>query len=238
MLHIKNLIAKYPGNSSPALQIDNFSAKEGEIIAVLGANGSGKSTLFRAINREIENVSGEIIIQSKKNYRTSKCIRNVTQDVNEGVISGLTILENMVLSADDQCLFYSSKAKKYRKMIAELSPELEDFIERNVDQLSGGQRQKIALLLALLKKPKLLLLDEHTSALDPNSSKNLMEYTYKILKGEKLTTLMITHSMSDALRYSDRIIVINNGRIVHDMCNKTHKITSEELLKLLTYTES
>ncbi|MDR1475135.1 MAG: ATP-binding cassette domain-containing protein [Holosporales bacterium] len=217
MLRINNVTKSFPRVFEPVLKGINLSLREGEFCTVVGANGSGKSTLLKIISGEYRADSGEV----KRNGDVSQ----VVQDVNKGTIPAMTVLENIVLSRTKtpRFAFYWRHLNDIIDKIRSLNIGLEKFIDQPLGILSGGQRQAIATLMAVNSGGKILLLDEHTSALDPKMQKMLMEYTARSVRELRLTTLMITHNMEDALKYGDRLIMMHSGRIVVDLkgCEKS-----------------
>ncbi|MDR2268017.1 MAG: ATP-binding cassette domain-containing protein [Holosporaceae bacterium] len=211
MLEIINVTKSFSGVFEPVLKEINLSLKEGEFCTVIGANGSGKSTLMKIISGEYSADSGEVVRNGE--------ISQVVQDVNKGTIQSMTMLENIAISSTKTpCFsFYKRHKSKAVDKIRSLNIDLEKFIDQPLSVLSGGQRQTIATLMALNSGGKILLLDEHTSALDPKMQLLLMEYTEKSIRELGLTTLMITHNMDDAVKYGDRLIMMHKGRIVADL---------------------
>ncbi|MDR3187002.1 MAG: ATP-binding cassette domain-containing protein [Holosporaceae bacterium] len=211
MLQINNVTKSFSGIFEPVLKEINLSLAEGAFCTVIGANGSGKSTLMKIISGEHFADSGEI--------RKNGDVAQVVQDVNRGTIPSMTMLENIALSSTKtpRFSFYKRCKNDVMSKIKSLNIGLEKFIDQPLSVLSGGQRQTIATLMALNSGGKILLLDEHTSALDPKMQLLLMEYTAKSARELGLTTLMITHNMEDAVKYGDRLIMMHKGRIVADM---------------------
>lgn len=244
MLKIVDLNKKfYPGTPEEHTVFESFSIdiEENVCTTILGPNGCGKSTLFNMISGSIKNDSGEIVL-NEKNIETlaeqerALFIGKVSQDPSMGVSPSLNIMENMSLAVKKGEKFTFKKLVKREnvdgivKSLKELDLGLEDKLNTQVKFLSGGQRQSLSLLMATIKRPDLLLLDEHTAALDPKTSKLIMDKTNDLIKKEKITTLMITHNLKHAIDYSDRIIMLNKGKIVLDI--KANQITEEELAKV------
>jgi putative ABC transport system ATP-binding protein len=227
MLHLKNITKSFNGAFEPVLKGIDLSLKSGEFCVVIGANGSGKSTLMKVISGEHAADSGEI--------RRNGGVAQVVQDVNKGTIPAMTLLENIALSCNRKPRFSFYKRHKNEAVgkIAELNIGLEQYVDHPLGALSGGQRQMIATLMAVNSGGEILLLDEHTSALDPKMQVKLMEYTVKSIAERRLTTLMITHNMNDAVKYGDRLLMLNRGRIVEDFCGKHKaKLDAQSLVKL------
>ncbi|MDR2681890.1 MAG: ATP-binding cassette domain-containing protein [Holosporaceae bacterium] len=211
MLEINNVKKSFSGVFEPVLKGIDLSLKEGEFCTLIGANGSEKSTLMKIISGEYLADSGEI--------RRSGEVSQVVQDVNKGTIPSMTMLENIALSRMKmpRFSFYKRHRSEVVEKIKSLRIGLEKFVDQPLGVLSGGQRQTIATLMAMNSGSKILLLDEHTSALDPKMQTLLMEYTAKSVREQGLTTLMITHNLEDAVKYGDRLIMMHRGRIVVDI---------------------
>jgi putative ABC transport system ATP-binding protein len=242
MLEIKNLYKSFNmGTDNEAIIFENFNLhiNKGECTGILGANGCGKSTLFNIISGVLTPEKGDILLNGisinglKENER-ARYIGRVYQNPSMGVSPSLTILENMSLS-DKKCqkftlrkLIKKSNIEKYEKLLKTLDLGLESKLNTEVKFLSGGQRQSLSLLMATMNNPELLLLDEHTAALDPKTSRLVMEKTRELIKTQSLTTMMISHNVKDTIKYSDRIVMLDKGRVVLDVKNKD--ITEKELL--------
>jgi putative ABC transport system ATP-binding protein len=229
MLELKNVTKSFGLGLEPVLRGISLSLKPSEFCVLIGANGSGKSTLMKVISREHTVSSGEVICRGN--------ISQVVQDVNKGTIPSMTLLENIALGQmrckKPKFLFYNRHKNEVLKKILELNIGVEDYIDQPLSSLSGGQRQMIATLMALNSGGEILLLDEHTSALDPKMQIMLMEYTVKSVREQQLTTLMITHNMEDAVRYGDRLIMLHHGKIVEDIYGKDKaNITARGLVSL------
>lgn len=234
MLEITKLYKTYENSQDPILKGIYLHLSPGDFCVIIGSNGSGKSTLFKAITDEINIDSGNI----KKNSHVSI----VTQNINSGTIPEMTMLENIVLSKlslkNPGFRFYKNYRNQIISEIRELNLGFEKFIDTPLNSLSGGQRQIIATFMALNSGSKIILLDEHTSALDPKSQKILMGYTAKAVKDYKLTALMITHKLEDAHKYGNRLIMMHNGKIIHQLNEEEKNITSVEQLNNLFYQSS
>ncbi|MDU1910063.1 ABC transporter ATP-binding protein [Fusobacterium sp.] len=244
MLEIKNLSKSFNGGTENELNIFeefNLNIKDSEFVAILGSNGCGKSTLFNLISGSLKEDTGSIILDEKsinslKEEERAWGIGKVHQDPSKGVSPSLTILENLSL-ADKKCekfslrnLIKKDKIKRFVEILKEVDLGLENKLDTQVKFLSGGQRQALSLIMATLKKPKLLLLDEHTAALDPKTSKVIMEKTKQLIDKQNITTMMISHNLRDAVQYADRIIMLDKGRVILDVESK--KITESELVKI------
>lgn len=220
MLKIYNIQKSFPGNFEPTLKDIDLNLDHGEFCIVIGSNGSGKSTLIRTISGECSLDDGKILINDRNVTKQdrSQFIACVTQDVSKGTIPEMTLLENMVLSQmrdkSNGFGFYKNKEQQIISLIADLKMGLETYINEPLQKLSGGQKQIIATLMAVSSKPEILLLDEHTSALDPKMQKMLMKYTADSIAQYGITTMMITHKLDDAVAYGNRLIMLHQGRIV------------------------
>lgn len=206
----------------------NISVGKGEFVAVVGSNGSGKTTMLNIISGDIFPDSGQIILDGKdiskqKNYKRATKIARVFQDPSVGTCPSMTIFENMSV-ADNKAKMYSltpglnSKRKEfYQTQLEILGMGLENRLDTKAGTLSGGQRQALSLIMATLVRPELLLLDEHTAALDPKSGDVVMHLTEKIIKEKQITTLMITHNLRYAVDYGSRSVMMHEGSVVLDI---------------------
>lgn len=242
MLEIRNMSKSFNiGTDNEASIFNDFSLQinKGECTGILGANGCGKSTLFNIISGVLIPEKGDIILNGKtinklKENERARYIGRVHQNPSMGVSPSLTILENISLS-EKKCqkftlrrLVKKNRIEQYREILKTLDLGLENKLDTEVKFLSGGQRQSLSLLMATLNKPELLLLDEHTAALDPKTSRLIMEKTQELIKTQTITTMMISHNVKDTIKYSDRIVMLDKGRVILDVRNKD--ITEKELL--------
>ncbi len=249
MLKITNLHKTFnPGtvNAKKALDGLNLELREGDFVTVIGGNGAGKSTMLNAIAGVFTPDFGKIEIDgvdvtSMPEYKRAAYLGRVFQDPMKGTAADMEIAENLSIAArrgTKRRLVWGLPRKEregYKKLLAELDLGLENRLSSKVGLLSGGQRQAVTLLMATIKKPKLLLLDEHTAALDPKTAAKVLEITEKIVKEHNLTTVMITHNMRDAIKYGNRLIMMNEGRIIIDVSGEEkQKLTVEQLLGLFT----
>ena len=249
MLKITNLQKTFnPGtvNAKTALCGLDLHLKDGDFVTVIGGNGAGKSTLLNAIagvwkpdygTIEIDGVDVTNIPEHKR----AKFLGRVFQDPMKGTAPDMEIAENLAIAArrgtKRKLIWGVRKAERqrYRELLATLELGLEDRLSSKVGLLSGGQRQAVTLLMATLQRPKLLLLDEHTAALDPKTAAKVLELTDRIVTENKLTTLMITHNMKDAIVHGNRLIMMHEGRIIVDVeGEEKKKLTVEMLLNLFT----
>ena len=233
-------------NEKKALNGLSLELKEGDFVTVIGGNGAGKSTLLNALAGTWFVDSGKIYIDGvdvtkKAEHKRAAYLGRVFQDPMMGTAATMGIDENLALAARRGKLrglrsgITKAEREGYRELLATLDLGLEDRITSKVGLLSGGQRQAVTLLMASLKKPKLLLLDEHTAALDPKTAAKVLETTDKIVNSDHLTTLMITHNMKDAIAHGNRLIMMNSGKIVLDISGEDKKkLTVEDLLEQFT----
>lgn len=246
MLEIKEIYKTFNKgtvNEKHALNGVNLTLNEGDFCTVIGGNGAGKSTTLNAIAGVWPVDSGAIIIDGKdvsglSEHKRAPYLGRVFQDPMTGTVADMEIIENLALAArrgKRRGLSWGVKAKereKYRELLAEFELGLEDRMSSKIGLLSGGQRQAITLLMATLQKPKLLLLDEHTAALDPKTASKVLELSDKIIKENNLTALMVTHNMKDAIVHGNRLIMMNNGKVILDISGEEKKkLTVDELLK-------
>ena len=219
----------------------NLEIEEGEWVTIIGGNGSGKSTLMNVISGVHQLDSGSIYIDGEDvtklpEHKRAKYLGRVFQDPNMGTAGMISIEENMSIASRRMRKntlkwgFHKDERKKYYEMIKSLNLGLEDRLLQKVGLLSGGQRQAITLLMATLETPKILLLDEHTAALDPKTARIVLEITEKIVTENKITTIMITHNMRDAIKYGDRLIMMYGGKIIYDVKGEEKKKLTVEFL--------
>ena len=217
---------------------------QGDFVTVIGGNGAGKSTTLNAIAGVFPVDKGKIIIDGeditkKPEHKRAKYIGRVFQDPMLGTAAGMMIEENLALAArrgitpDLSWSLPEKQHEHFYKLLQELDLGLEERMNAKVGLLSGGQRQALTLLMATLKKPKVLLLDEHTAALDPKTAAKVLDLTEKIVRRDQLTTLMITHNMRDALQYGNRLIMLHNGRVLIDVQGEEkQRLQIVDLLKM------
>ena len=249
MLKIENVYKTFNAgtvNEKVALQGLNLHLKEGDFVTVIGGNGAGKSTMLNAVTGVFGVDSGKILIDgvdvtTLPEYKRAKFIGRVFQDPMMGTAATMQIEENLALAArrgNPRTLrigITKAEREEYMEKLKILDLGLEDRMTAKVGLLSGGQRQALTLLMATLQKPKLLLLDEHTAALDPKTAAKVLDATQKIVEKDHLTTLMITHNMRDAITYGNRRIMMYNGHIVVDVSGEEKKnLTVEQLLNLFS----
>lgn len=231
MLKLENISKVFKANTvdEKALFSDfSFNANKGEFISVIGSNGSGKTTMLNIISGEIQPDAGKVIlggtdITAQRNYIRSKRIARVYQDPSQGTCPTMTILENMSIADNKGRRFglgrglNTKRADYYRTRLEVLGMGLENRMGTQTGSLSGGQRQALALIMATLKTPDVLLLDEHTAALDPKSADTVMSLTDEIVKSENITTVMVTHNLRYAAEYGTRTVMMHEGNIIMDI---------------------
>ena len=246
MLELKDLHKTFnPGtvNAKTALNGLSLTLRDGEFVTVIGGNGAGKSTMLNATAGTLQVDSGEVFLDGidvtdLPEYKRASYIGRVFQDPMMGTAPSMHIEENLALAArrgQKRGLRWGiSKEERetYRTLLSDLGLGLETRLSSEVSTLSGGQRQALTLLMATLQQPKLLLLDEHTAALDPATAKKVLELSDKIISDNKLTALMITHNMTDAIRHGNRLIMMDRGKIVLDISGEEKsRLTKADLLE-------
>ena len=229
-------------NEKKALCGVNLTLEEGEFVTVIGGNGAGKSTTLNAVAGVWPVDSGRIYIGGDdvtrlSEYKRAKYLGHVFQDPMTGTATTMSIEENMAIAARRgkarRLTWGITKAERdtYREMLKTLNLGLEDRLTSKVGLLSGGQRQAITLLMASIQKPKLLLLDEHTAALDPKTAANVLEISDKIIAENHLTAMMVTHNMRDAIAHGNRLIMMHEGKVILNIAGEEKKkLTVEDLL--------
>ena len=245
MLEIRNIPTTFnPGtvHEKRALRNVNLTLEDGDFVTVIGGNGAGKSTMLNAIAGVWPVDQGQILIDGKDvtklpEYKRAAFLGRVFQDPMNGTAATMGIEENLALalrrgqSRTLRAGIRNQEREVYRRLLSTLGLGLEDRLTSKVGLLSGGQRQALTLLMATLKKPKLLLLDEHTAALDPKTAAKVLETTEMIVNRDRLTTLMITHNMKDAIIHGNRLIMMMDGNIILDIRGGEKKsLTVEDLL--------
>ncbi len=237
MLEIKNLVKifnKGTINERVALNGVNLTLNDGDFVTVIGGNGAGKSTILNAVAGVWPVDEGSIILNGHDitglpEYKRAKYIGRVFQDPMMGTAATMQIEENLALAkrrGQARGLgpgINASERAEYKNLLKSLDLGLEDRLTSKVGLLSGGQRQAVTLLMASLKKPDLLLLDEHTAALDPKTAKKVLEISENIIKEHNLTALMVTHNMKDAIAHGNRLIMMSEGRIIYDVSGEEKK---------------
>ena len=233
-------------NEKAALNHLSLTLEEGDFVTVIGGNGAGKSTMLNAISGVWPVDEGTIRIDGVdvtelSEHRRAVYLGRVFQDPMVGTAGNMTIEENLALAArrgEKRTLRWGirkSEREQFKELLRALGLGLEDRLTAKVGLLSGGQRQALTLLMASLKKPKVLLLDEHTAALDPKTAAKVLELSDQIVKEHKLTTLMVTHNMKDAIAHGNRLIMLDAGRVILDIRGEEkQKLTVPDLLARFT----
>ena len=249
MLQIKNVYKTFNAgtvNEKVALNGLNLQLNKGDFVTVIGGNGAGKSTMLNSVAGVFPVDEGSILIDgvdvtALPEYKRAKFIGRVFQDPMMGTAANMQIEENMALAArrgKARTLrpgITKQEREFYREKLKILELGLEDRMTSKVGLLSGGQRQALTLLMATLQEPKLLLLDEHTAALDPKTAAKVLDATERIVSMHNLTTVMITHNMRDAIAYGNRLVMMYDGHVVVDVSGEEKKnLTVEQLLNLFS----
>ena len=232
MLEIRDLTKVFVSDNNIdkkiALDKINLTINDGEFVTVIGGNGSGKSTLMNIISGSILPDEGQIyldgeLITKLSEHKRAKFLGRVFQDPNMGTATNMSLLENLELAyrrGEKRTLkwgFKKEHEKIFKEKLQKLDLGLENNLNKKIGLFSGGQRQAITLLMATFMTPKLLLLDEHTAALDPKTATKVLKITNEVVTENNITTIMITHNMKDAIKYGNRLIMFNNGHIVFDI---------------------
>ncbi len=249
MLEIINVCKTFNAgtiNEKKALNGLNLHLKPGDFVTVIGGNGAGKSTMLNSVAGVYPVDDGQILIDGEDvthlpEFKRARVIGRVFQDPMMGTAATMQIEENLALALRRgqkrglRSGITKQEREDYRERLKILDLGLEDRMTAKVGLLSGGQRQALTLLMATLQKPKLLLLDEHTAALDPKTAAKVLEATQRIVERDNLTTLMITHNMRDAIAYGNRLVMMYNGHIVVDVSGEEKKqLTVNQLLELFS----
>lgn len=239
--HVSKTFNKGTVNEKKAIEDLNLTIEDGQFVTVIGGNGAGKSTLLNLIAGVYPPDCGRILLNDSNlsllpEHKRARYIGRVFQDPLMGTAADMEISENLAFAARRgkrrTLAWGNTKAEQalYREKLAMLGLGLEERLTSKVGLLSGGQRQAITLLMASLQKPDLLLLDEHTAALDPLTAKKVLDLTEKIVAENNLTTLMITHNMNDAIRIGNRLIMMYNGRVIYDVSGEEKKKLTVDML--------
>jgi len=246
VLKIRGISKKFKTINGEKIIFDglDLDIKDGDFVTVIGSNGAGKSTLMNLVIGDIEAEDGKILLDSDDITRVdahirAKYISKVYQNPTFGTAPSMTIKENMAMAENKGKSFglrfglKKGAESRYKEILKTLGLGLENQLDTPVGLLSGGQRQCLSLIMTTMQKPKMLLLDEHTAALDPKTSIMIMEKTKEIVERDSLTTLMITHNLQDAIDYGNRLIMLHNKEIILDIRGEDKKsLTIEKLLKV------
>lgn len=245
MLNIRNLskvFHKDTVNENVVFDRLAFDVEDGDFVTIIGSNGAGKSTLLNLISGSIEGDEGSILLNHREisklpEFKRTRHIGRVFQSPSVGTSPSMTILENLSMAFNKGKRFdlswgVSKKHIEYfKEVLSKLSLGLEERLNAKVGLLSGGQRQALSLIMATLSNPDLLLLDEHTAALDPKTSETIIELTGDIVSKRNITTLMVTHNLSHAIRLGSRLVMLHRGKVVFDIRGEEKKnLTAEKLL--------
>lgn len=244
MLELKNISKTFnPGTVNEKLALDNLNLtlNDGDFVTIIGGNGAGKSTMLNAIAGVWQPDEGKIVIDGvdvtdMPEHKRAKFLGRVFQDPMMGTAANMWLEENLALAHRRgkkrtlRWAIMSKEREEFREMLKTLDLGLETRLTTRVGLLSGGQRQAVTLLMAAMNRPKLLLLDEHTAALDPKTASKVLALTDKFITEEKLTALMITHNMRDAIAHGNRLIMMNAGKIIFDVSGEEKKKLTVEML--------
>ena len=251
MLEIKNLNKTFNAgtvNEKQVLTDLSLTLNDGDFVTVIGGNGAGKSTLLNMVAGVYPADSGEIILDGinithMPEHKRAKYLGRVFQDPMMGTAGDMWVEENLALAMRRgktrflRWAITNKERKMFRELLSQLDLGLEDRLTTKMGLLSGGQRQAITLLMASLNDPNLLMLDEHTAALDPKTAAKVLEITDEIVSKHKLTTLMITHNMKDAIAHGNRLLMMHEGKVAVDVCGEEKKnLTVEQLMGLFSKT--
>ena len=242
--HITTVVNKGTSEERKILKDLSLTVNQGDFITLLGTNGAGKSTLLNIINGALTPDQGTVTLANKdltklNDVKRAKYIAQVFQDPKMGTAPRMTVSENLLLAykRGQKRGLRLRRLKQHRTKFEQLTSKLPNGLSEHLNtatgSLSGGQRQTLSFLMATIKRPEILLLDEHTAALDPNTSRQLLNLTDQVIKEEKLTCIMITHQLKDALRYGNRTVILNDGQIVLDVAGKQRADLSEQ--EILSY---
>lgn len=250
MLQIKHVTKTFPnpyGEPNTIFKDISLSVSEGDFVSIIGSNGTGKSTLLNIISGYLKETNGDIVLDNENltklpEHKKTQIISRVFQNPGMGTCPSMTVRENISLALNKGKLLNFKKCLRHKtvtieKLLEGVSLDLKKFLDVEVRYLSGGQRQALSLIMSSITNPKLLLLDEHTAALDPKTSNEIIELTDKIVREKHITTLMVTHNLKHAIEYGNRLIMLHKGEIVLDIRGDEKKnITIEEILDKFEYT--
>jgi len=238
--HLSKVFQVGTPNENPAIRDVNLNVKEGDFITIIGSNGSGKSTLFNLIAGTYPPTEGKVFIQGKNTtkepeYKRARYIGRIFQDPLLGTASNMTLEDNMMITYKKgfKGLRISLNARIrefFRENLEPLQMGLEERMKDNVGLLSGGQRQALTLLMMVLSKPALILLDEHTAALDPKNAQIVLDLTTRFVEEYRLTTMMVTHNMSHAIKYGTRLLMMDSGEVILDVEGEEKRTLTVEKL--------
>lgn len=244
MLELRNVSVVFnAGTNLEKKALDDVSIRiePGEFVTVLGSNGAGKSTFFNVISGALPITGGQLFLDGQDitdlaEHKRSRTIGRLFQDPKQGTAPHLSVAQNLALALSSgrrpfQIAVNKSAMNQFRTMLSELDMGLEERLKTPIGLLSGGQRQAVTLMMAVAQPPKLLLLDEHTAALDPVSAQKILAITNTVIERHGITALMITHNLKDALANGNRLLIFQDGRITHDFKGaEKEKLTLEDLV--------
>jgi len=244
MIEINNLTKVfYPGTVNEKVALENVSlnVEAGEIVCVIGSNGSGKSTLFNLISGSYPVTNGQIIFKDKDvtkmpEYKRAQYIGRIFQDPTKGTAANMTIEDNLITASSKgwkslKISLNNARRKEFKELLIPIG--LQERLKDNVGLLSGGQRQALTLLMTIMSNPEVILLDEHTAALDPRNADIVMDLTQKYIAEKNLTAMMVTHNMKFAIEFGTRLIMMDEGKIILDVKGEEKKrLTVEKLLEI------
>nr|WP_307992373.1 ATP-binding cassette domain-containing protein [uncultured Niameybacter sp.] len=249
MLQINNISKTFPnpyGEPNTIFKNLSLTINKGEFVSIIGSNGTGKSTLLNIISGLIKESQGDIFLDGMSitnlaEHKRTKLISRVFQDPSLSTCPSMTVRENLSLALNKGNLLNLKKCLRHKTQTLEdllenISLDLKKYLDVQVRYLSGGQRQALSLIMSSITNPKILLLDEHTAALDPKTSNEIIELTDQIVREKNITTLMVTHNLKHAITYGDRLIMLHKGEVILDISGKEKaNITIEEILHKFEY---
>lgn len=249
MLQINNISKTFPnpyGEPNTIFKNLSLTINKGEFVSIIGSNGTGKSTLLNIISGLIKESQGDIFLDGMSitnlaEHKRTKLISRVFQDSSLSTCPSMTVRENLSLALNKGNLLNLKKCLRHKTQTLEdllenISLDLKKYLDVQVRYLSGGQRQALSLIMSSITNPKILLLDEHTAALDPKTSNEIIELTDQIVREKNITTLMVTHNLKHAITYGDRLIMLHKGEVILDISGEEKaNITIEEILHKFEY---
>ena len=248
MIRLENINKTFNKNTPNAVHVIkdlNLHVKDGDFITIIGSNGAGKTTLFNLISGNITACSGKVFMKDKEithapEFKRAKTMGRIFQDPLLGTAGNMTLEDNMMITYKKGFKWLKKSLNKkmrefFRKELVQLDMGLEDRMTENISLLSGGQRQALTLLMTVLSNPDLILLDEHTAALDPRNAALVMELTLKFINQYNLTAMMITHNMNHAIQYGNRLIMMDGGEVIIDIEGEEKKdLTPAKLVDMFS----
>lgn len=249
MLQIKNISKTFNnpyGSSNIVFKDLSLTINKGEFVSIIGSNGTGKSTLLNIISGFINEVHGDILLDGNSitklpEHKRTQLISRVFQDPSLGTCPSMTVRENLSLALNKGSLLNLKKCLRHKtedieNLLEDISLDLKKYLDVQVKYLSGGQRQALSLIMSTITNPKILLLDEHTAALDPKTSNEIIDLTNKIVKEKNITTLMVTHNLKHAIEYGDRLIMLHKGEVILDISGEEKSsLAIEDILEKFEY---